>query len=163
MTSIFAQNSFRIVPVKSEFLQHARNAGLDDQRQPVETSVARGGEPCRDVLRRARAGEEIILTSYCPFDVSGPYKEYGPIFILGARSEEAVDLGRLPIGAESDYLNQTFVLRAYSKDERIVDGILSAPDQAEENLQRIFSCEEVDFVLARFAGYGCYACRIERR
>ena len=75
-------------------------------------------------------------------------------------------LDQLPIAAEPDgtepYLRSQFVLRAYSKEERIVDAEMVSPESAESTLARFFSSPETAFVHARFPVYGCFACRIER-
>lgn len=64
--------------------------------------------------------------------------------------------------ARNGYLGDQFVLHAYSAAERIVDGTVVTGEQAEATLQDMLRDENVRFVLVRFAGYGCYACRIER-
>ena len=79
-----------IAPLPELFLQRLRSAGIDDLGQPVKRLVAEGGEPCRVVLRRARAGERLILASFTPFTAPGPYKEYGPVFVLADSKGEAV-------------------------------------------------------------------------
>lgn len=155
-------NYYRLIPIQQEFLQRAREQGLDDLDQAVERSIAKGGEPCRDVLRGAYPGEELILASYCPFELAGPYREYGPVFILANSDTNSLPLTELPISEERDYFGKQFVLRAYSKTERIVDACLSSPEQFESDLMRFFEHSEISFVLARFAAYGCYGCRIER-
>ncbi len=149
----------KIVPIRMDFLARARE-GLDDLGQPVERHLAQGGEPLRDCLRRATPGEPILLASYCPFTVDGPYKEYGPVFISGV-SQDAARLDVLPTGGQSPYLADSFVLRAYSTDERIVDARMSSPEAAMADLHRFFMRADVAFVLARFPTYGCYALRIE--
>ena len=68
---------YQITPIRKDFLIKVRESGIDDQNQPIVHFIAEGGEPCRDVLRRAVAGEELILASYCPFSKPGPFKEYG--------------------------------------------------------------------------------------
>ncbi|MCV2369593.1 DUF1203 domain-containing protein [Roseateles oligotrophus] len=154
--------SYKIRPIRAEFLDKVRTQGLDDLDQPVERHIAVGGEPCRDVLRAALPGEAIILASYCPFSMPGPYKEYGPVYVLAEASTATPELGVLPIGADTGYFGKVFVLRAYSKAERIVDALLTTPEAAETGLRQLLAQDRVDFVLARFAGYGCYGCRIER-
>ena len=157
--------SYKIIPVKSTFLQRAREFGLDDQGQAVERLIACGGEPCRDSLHRAKTGDELILASYCPFEIAGPYREYGPIFIRADEHEymnTQAHFEHLPDLIEQAYLGPQFVLRAYSAQERIVDACLTAPQQCEADLQALLIRPEVQFVLVRFPAYGCYACRIER-
>ena len=152
---------FRIIPLPSAYLQKARS-GIDDLGQPVERHLAAGGEPLRDCLRRARPGEAILLASYCPFTAAGPYKEYGPVFVSSAGGE-APAMDRLPLHGETPYLGASFVLRAYSPEERIVDACLSSPQAAAADLDVFLARSEVAFVLARFPTYGCYALRMERR
>ncbi len=152
--------SYKIIPVKSTFLQRARECDVDDQGQIVEHLIASGGEPCRDSLHRAKAGEELILGSYCPFEIAGPYKEYGPIFIRAQEDNQALPQS-LSMLVELEYLGQQFVLRAYSAQERIVDACLTVPQQCEADLQALLILPDVKFVLVRFPAYGCYACRIE--
>jgi hypothetical protein len=151
---------YRIVAVRDAFLARARRDGLDDLNQPVERMLAQGGEPCRDVLRRARAGEELILASYCPFRVAGPYREYGPVFVL-ANPQAGATPDRLPVDGAAPYLGASFVLRAYSYDERIVDAVITTPQEAAPQLLHMLEARSTSFVLARFAAYGCYALRIE--
>ncbi len=162
MSASITSVSYRIVPIHSAFLQRLRSVGLDDQAQSAEHHVAAGGEPCRDVLRRAQPGERIMLASYTPFTRPGPYKEFGPVFVLA----DSVDAsGQAPQSlsalAACGYLRDTFVLRAYDAVDRIVDGVVVQADDAENILQDMLRRETVRYVLVRFAGYGCYACRIE--
>jgi hypothetical protein len=153
---------YTIVPIKPGFVQRAR-LGRDDQDQPVEVGVASGGEPLRDQLRRALPGEAIILASYCPFDVEGPYKEYGPVFISADLPAPTAQRTRLPLHEHGNYFSDTLVLRAYSADERIVDAVVTQSGDAEQQLATYLTRDDVQFVLARFAAYGCYGCRIDRR
>jgi hypothetical protein len=150
----------RIVPIRSAFLQRARD-GIDDLGQPVERHLAAGGEPLRDALRRAVPGEAILLASHCPFTLAGPYREYGPVFVSAAGNGMPA-LDALPLDGDVPYLGAGFVLRAYSADERIVDACLSCPQAAAADLDAFFARADVAFVLARFTTYGCYALRLER-
>lgn len=153
---------YKIAPLHGAFLQAAQIQGLDDQAQAVERHVATGGEPCRDVFRRANPGEAILLASYCPFALAGPYKEFGPVFVTAHTPAEHIPPDSLTTLARSGYLGDQFVLRAYSEAERIVNGTVVTRKQAEAALQKMLRDDSVHFVLVRFAGYGCYACRVER-
>ena len=153
-------STLRILPLPQDFVWRAR-AGIDDLGQRVERHTAQGGEPLRDLLRRAEPGEAILLASYCPFTQVGPYREYGPVF-LSANGEGAPQRASLPVEGEVPYLGASFVLRAYSREERIVDARVSSPQAAAADLDALFARAEVAFVLARFTAYGCYALRVER-
>ena len=152
-----------IAAIPDRFLQRVRTEGLDDQGQPVKRVIAQGGEPCRDVLRRAVAGEELILASFTPFSKPGPYKEYGPIFVLAGATDEAVRRDELPrAGGSADYLREQFVIRAYSDAEEIVDAALVKAPDFEAAVERLFASEDTAFLHVRFPTYGCFALRIDR-
>lgn len=153
----------RELPV--DFLARVRGRGLDDQLQAVHRFVSvAGGEPCRDALRRARPGEEVILASFCPYTLNGPYKEFGPVFVLAQPDPQPVRRDVLPIAAdpETSYLQERFALRAYGRNEWIVDSAFVTRDLAQETVERFLARDDVAFVQARYPGHGCFACRIER-
>lgn len=151
-----------ITAINPQFLHKTRFTGLDDQAQAIEKFTASGGEPCRDVLRPAMPGEALLLASYCPFSLKGPFREYGPVFVLAQPQADRIQPNNLAELVTCGYLGNTFVLRAYSATERIVDGVVVDHTLAEITLQAMLQRADVRFVLVRFAGYGCYACRIER-
>ncbi len=151
--------------IPADFLVKVRETGLDAQNQPVKRYRSEtGGDPCRDVLRRSRPGEEVILASFCAFTQSGPYKEYGPIFVLAQPSDEEVRRNELPLTQPEPepYLREQFVLRAYNEREEIIDAALVQNVDAQNVLERFLALPETAFVDARFPVYGCFACRINR-
>jgi hypothetical protein len=152
----------RIAPVPEDFLRQVREEGRDHQNEAVKRVIARGGEPCRDVLRRAREGEALILASFSPFQKPGPYKEFGPVFVLASDAAETVDRSLIPVGLDTDYLRAQFVIRAYSNDEEILDAALVGADDAQEVIDRFFARPETAFLHVRFPTYGCFACRLDR-
>jgi hypothetical protein len=151
-----------IAPLPIEFLERVRLQQVDDLGQPVKRVVAEGGEPCRDVLRRARPGEELILASFSPFRIAGPYKEYGPVFVLANASDEPIQRDHLPLGEPGQYLREQFVIRAYSRDEAILDAALVRQSNAADKVREFLESENVAFLHVRFPTYGCFACRIDR-
>ena len=153
----------RIGSIPVAFLDRVRSAGVDDLAQPVKHVIAQGGEPCRDVLRRAKPGERLILASFTPFTKPGPFKEYGPIYVLGNASDEDVERDGLPAaGLDTTYLRQQFVVRAYSEAQEIRDAaFINAPDFGA-TVDRFFAVPETAFLHVRFPTYGCFALRIDR-
>ena len=149
-------------PIPNAFLNRVRREGIDDLGQPVTRVEAEGGEPCRDVLRRARPGEKLILASFTPFTKPGPYHEYGPVFVLAEGSGEEVRRDAIPAGSSNDYLREQFAVRAYSKDEKIVDATLINARDFEGTIERFFRSNDTAFLHVRFPAYGCFSCRIDR-
>jgi uncharacterized protein DUF1203 len=153
----------RIAAIPERFLTRVRQEGVDDLGQNVKRVIAEGGEPCRDVLRRARPGEELLLASFTPFSKPGPYKEYGPIFVLAGDSNETVRRDVLPVaGGPTDYLREQFVIRAYSAAEEIVDAALVQASDFRSTIDRLFDVRGASFLHVRFPTYGCFALRIDR-
>ena len=150
-----------VAPIPAAFLARARDGGRDDLGQPVKRTRARGGEPCRDALRRASPGEELILASFSPFSLVGPYREYGPIFVL-ANDAAAISSNVIQAGTSTDYLRDQFVIRAYSAGEEILDATLVTPQSAQATIDRFFARSNVAFLHVRFPTYGCFACRLDR-
>jgi hypothetical protein len=161
MTTVIAP-PLSVAAIPAEFLDRVRQQGIDDLGQPVKRVRAEGGEPCRDVLRRAQPGEELILASFTPFTKAGPYKEFGPIFVLAHPSAEAVHRDAFPHAGGDGYLRNQFVIRAYSANEEILDAALTTPAEAEETIDRFFAREDTAFLHVRFPAYGCFACRLDR-
>jgi len=156
--------NIRITELPAAFLRRVREQGIDDLGQPVERFLAEGGEPCRDVLRRARPGEALILAGHSPFAQAGPFREFGPVYVLAEASDEAVARDRLPLpdGSETAYFSARLVLRAYSADQRIVAAELADADKAQATTDALLSRPDTAWLQARFPTYGCFACRIER-
>lgn len=153
--------SIAIPAIPDDFLDRVRVQGIDALGQPVKRVVAAGGEPCRDVLRRARAGEELILASFSPFQRVGPYREYGPVFVLAHPSEERVDRDVLPMTGDDAYLREQFVVRAYSEAEEILDAALVTRATAAETVAAFLERPATAFLHLRFPTYGCFALRID--
>jgi hypothetical protein len=152
-----------IAPIPTAFLNRVRLEGLDDLSQPVKRVEAQGGEPCRDVLRRAQPGEQLILASFTPFTKPGPYHEYGPVFVLAEDSgEQVLRVGLPAAGSPSDYLREQFAVRAYSEGEEIVDAALIEARDFDATIERFFRSDDVAFLHVRYPAYGCFSCRIDR-
>jgi hypothetical protein len=152
----------RFAPIPEEFLRRVRMEDRDALGQPVKRVRASGGEPCRDVLRRAVEGEELILASFSPFEKPGPYKEYGPIFVLANESPEPVNRETLQTGSDGDYLRAQFAIRAYSANEEIIDAALIEAPDAQGVVEKFFTRTDTAFLHVRFPSYGCFACRLDR-
>lgn len=152
----------RIAPIPTDYLQRLRTEGIDALGQPVKRVVANGGEPIRDVLRRAKPGEELLLASFSPFAKTSPYKEYGPIFVLANDSDEDVNRDAVEIGGDQNYLRGQFAIRAYSNEEAIIDAALVEATNAQEVVEKFFARPDTAFVHVRFPTYGCFAARLDR-
>lgn len=114
---------WQIETLAPAFIQRARREGVDALGQPVRRLAARGGEPLRDALRRARPGEALILASYSPFRLDGPYREFGPVFL--AAEPQAESLPSLDVLlAGPGYFRDAPALRAYDAGQSMLEAAL---------------------------------------
>jgi hypothetical protein len=101
------------------FVARVRGGGPDANGQVGERTLSDGdGNPCRNCLHDITAGDEMLILTAGPFSGLQPYAETGPIFLC-ARDCGAWMSPGVPLVLQSapDYL-----LKAYSKDERIIYG-----------------------------------------
>ena len=67
---------FTLVAIDPQVADTLRAAG-----GPVYVADSKPGYPCRQCLRDAEIGEELILVSYDPFEQASPYRSASPIFL----------------------------------------------------------------------------------
>lgn len=149
---------FSITPLDPGFVQRLRATRCDDFGRTVEVTVAAGGEPMRDQLRRAEPGERLFLCSYQAVPLPSPFAEIGPIFVSADAPAVAALTDELPPG----YFNRPFALRAYDAADRILESALVEPAAALEKIRQLLARRDATYLHARFAGHGCFAARIER-
>jgi hypothetical protein len=114
--------------------------------------VAEGGEPCRRCLRRASAGERLLLLGYDPFVVRSPYAGSGPVFVHEACG---------PAGAGVDQVRGSVLsVRAYDGDAMLLDAEVM-PGEALGDRAADMLDGEAAFLHVHFAGPGCFAFRID--
>ncbi|OHX12196.1 hypothetical protein BI347_00785 [Chromobacterium sphagni] len=156
--------TWRVQTLNDGFLRRTREDGLDDLGQSVVRLTAQGDEPCRDALRRARPGEPLILASYSPFRQAGPYREYGPVYLLAAaQPQSSPSLPALLRRAGDDaYLGERIALRAYDRREFMLEAMLVELGLAADLLARWAARPEVASALLRFPAQGCHALRLDR-
>jgi hypothetical protein len=113
--------------------------------------------PCRVSLKRAAAGEELLLLNHVHQpNPASPYRASGPIFV--SLSETGSYRGELPPILRDRLLS----LRAYDGEALIVDAEVGEGDQVLGLIERFLANPQVAHVDAHFARRGCFAARIER-
>jgi hypothetical protein len=158
MSSV-AASSFRVVPIPAEIAEKTRRTGNSPQYgHPAYTEVAKGYGPCRQCLRKFRAGEESrTLFTYNPFEGLDSYPLPGPVFIHDqpcepfAGEEFPEELRGLPLVFEA-YGGERSVLG----QERVRDG------EVEAAIRRMLGIEGVRYLHVRNWEAGCFIARVER-
>lgn len=118
------------------------------------------GHPCRQCLRDADVGDELVLVSYDPFEDFGesPYRSASPIFLHRDDCSARRDTLAVPEQLARRQLSvRTFDASAMMLDGRIVDGT----DLAAA-LDELLTLPDAHRVHIHNAGPGCFAATAHR-
>ncbi len=114
------------------------------------------GYPCRQCLRDAELGEELVLVSYDPFEGFGehsPYRSASPVFLHRHDCRQRLDTARLP----DQLTHRRLSLRAFDVEAMMLDGrVVDGADLAAA-LDELLSVDGVDRIHVHNAGPGCFA------
>ena len=115
------------------------------------------GFPCRQCLRDAEVGEELLLVSYDPFTASSPYRCASPIFIHSKPCEpdQSADL---PVQLTS----RTLSIRAFDAAAMMLDAALIDGTDLSKTIDRLLDNPSVEVLHVHNEPRGCWAARVER-
>lgn len=124
------------------------------------------GRPARCCLRSTTEDERVALISYAPVRLSAtftsetkPYDELGPIFVHADDCAGYAENDGFPAA----WRDRPQVLRTYASDGRLLDGVLTQPDEDRmAAAAKLLSDPAVAFVHARSVGAGCFSFEIRR-
>lgn len=135
------------------------DAELSAQGARRYTAEPGSGMPCRVSLQDAEPGETVLLTPY-PHQPSAasPYRASGPVFVRESARDTFDRVNDVPKQLRDRLLS----VRAYSRDDCILDADVVAGTELEPLIDRLFARSDTAYLHAHFARYGCYACRIDR-
>lgn len=125
---------------------------------PTYVADAHPGYPCRQCLRDADVGDELVLVSYDPFVVDSPYRSASPIFLHRAPCEPPEDLGALPRQLTARMLS----VRAFDSGAMMIDAAVVEGSELDATLERLLAEPGCDHVHVHNAGRGCWATRVDR-
>ena len=148
--------TFRLRPIDPHEADRLRDAWSDS---PVYVADEKPSYPCRQCLRDAEVGEELLLVSYDPFEIDSPYRSASPIFLHRQPCPPPADLHELP---EQLTIRQLSV-RAFDGEALMIDAAIIDGDQLGTTLERLFASAACDHVHVHNATRGCWAVRIDRQ
>lgn len=114
--------------------------------------------PDRVELRDGDVGESMLLLNFQHLDLPTAYRSSHAIFVREGAEQAVCVENRLPAPLQRRSLS----LRAFDAEGWMVDAALTAPGEADAELQRLLAAPAVACVHAHYAVRGCYAARIER-
>jgi hypothetical protein len=147
--------TFRLRPIDPEVADRLR---VESAGSRVYVADERPGYPCRQCLNDAEIGDELLLVSYDPFTVDGPYRSASPIFLhrlsCGSPSEDAT----VPVQLTGRQLS----VRSFDADALMIDAAVIDGEALAETLDRFFQNVDADHVHVHNASRGCWAVRVDR-
>jgi hypothetical protein len=122
------------------------------------------GYPCRQCLRDAEIGDELVLVSYDPFDpfdppgVDSPYRCASPVFLHRLDCSDRLDTSRLP----AQLTRRRLSVRAFDGSAMMLDGRVIEGSDLGATIDALLAIEGVERLHVHNAGPGCFAARVER-
>jgi hypothetical protein len=151
--------AFRIRGLPAEaFTELFRLSDTELTHRHARRLVADGpGFPCRISLTDAAPGQTVVLLNYEHHRVASPYRSSFAIYVReDERTFDAVN--QVP----EQLRTRTLSLRGYDAHGMLRRAELTDGTDVEPCIDALFGDEEVAYIHAHFAKYGCYAALIER-
>ncbi|MGZ4804953.1 MAG: DUF1203 domain-containing protein [Ilumatobacteraceae bacterium] len=115
------------------------------------------GWPCRQCLRDAEIGEEMILVSHDPFTTTSPYRSASPIFLHRSPCTPARSV-ELP----EQLARRRLSVRAFDASAMMLDAALVDGRDLPATIQHLLDDPAVDHLHVHNEPRGCFAARVER-
>jgi hypothetical protein len=115
------------------------------------------GFPCRQCLRDAEIGDEMMLVSYDPFEGSSPYRCASPIFIHR--------FGCTPFQSEhlpEQLTGRTLSVRGFDDTAMMCDAALIDGADLEQTIGALFDNRDIKYLHVHNAARGCWAAKVAR-
>ena len=148
-----SKRSFQLQPIDS--VEADRLRSLDGPRY---TADEQPGYPCRQCLRDANVGDELVLVSYDPFRSASPYRAASPVFL------HVQPCVFVPLGIEEvlpvQLTCRTLSVRCFDDQAMMTDAALVDGRELESTLDRFFLATNTVYVDVHNAVRGCWAVRV---
>jgi len=146
--------TFLIEAIPADTLTTIRATGRDEAgNMPRAVTDDDGGSPLRCCLRDALPGEHLLLISYTPPGVTGPYAERGPVFIHAESCDGYQDTTAYPHALG----HRKQIVRGYDQDGNMATAtIVTDGHEAERELTTILARPDIRVAHVRNVAAGCY-------
>jgi len=123
----------------------------------VRASSSRG-YPCRVSLADADEGDELILLNHVTHDVATPYRTSYAIYVRAIAEDVPGYIDETP----PVFAGRPLSLRGFDAAGMLRDARLAAAGEADGAIRALFERDDVAYIHAHNAAYGCFAARIDR-
>ena len=146
-------NDFVLQPIDAQSAADLRSEG-----GPIYVADEFPGYPCRQCLRDAEIGEELILVSHNPFGLESQYRSASPIFLHREVCDAPTDLGELPVQLTRRQLS----VRSFDQGEMMIDAAVIDGSELDGTLVRLFGDTDATRIDVHNATRGCWAVSVVR-
>ncbi len=150
-----SRSTFQLVPIDPAEADRLRAEQPD---APVVVAETHPGYPCRQCLRDAEPGEELVLVSHDPFTTTSPYRCASPIFLHRTACGTPADTAVIP----EQLTRRQLSARAFDTDAMMIDAAIVPGIDLAATLARFFADAATDHVHVHNATRGCWAVRVDR-
>lgn len=143
----------RLSPISSEDADALRRRGGH-----IYIADHKPGYPCRQCLRDADVGEEVVLVSHDPFTTDSPYRSASPIFLHRDACRPPRDLHEVP----EQLTIRRLSVRSFDRDEMMIDATVIDGHELGDTISRLFADRTAQRLHVHNAERGCWAVTIDR-
>jgi hypothetical protein len=152
-TLVMASHAFVLRPIEPETADRLRHGAVD-----VYVADAHPGYPCRQCLRDAQVGDELILVSHDPFSTASPYRSASPIFLHREPCQPPIGGGAVP---EQLTIRQLSV-RSFDGGEMMLDATVIDGALLATTIEHLFADGNAARIHVHNASRGCWAVAVDR-
>jgi hypothetical protein len=127
----------------------------------VHVADSKPGYPCRQCLRDAEIGEELLLVSHDPFEGDSPYRSASPIFLHREPCSPPPDLTE-PAELPHQLTCRQLSVRAFDAAEMMTDAAVVDGSALDETITRLLADRAVVKLHVHNASRGCWAVTVRR-
>ena len=117
------------------------------------------GFPCRQCLRDAAVGEELILVSHDPFEIDSPYRSASPIFLHRLPCGRPEPSNELP----TQLTRRQLSVRAFDGSAMMLDADVIDGTALGATIESLFEDPAIERLHVHNAQRGCWATSVVRR
>lgn len=145
--------AFRFTPIDASIADELRRGASD-----IYVADETPGYPCRQCLRDAAVGDELVLVSHDPFRTDSPYRSASPIFLHSRPCKPPDDLGVIPTQLSCRQLS----VRSFDRREMMIDAAVIDGRELTFVIDRFLRDDAATHLHIHNAGRGCWAVTVDR-
>ena len=150
----------RVVAIPTEVVEAVRSTmRAPGYGFPAQAEDATDAAPCRHCLRTIAPGEDRrILFTYDRFAGVESLPQPGPVYVHAESCPRYAGHAGFP----EELRGSPRTLEAYAQGRRLLAQEYVADGTFEPAIEKLFSCQDVDYIQVNSTTAGCYTFRIER-